>query len=120
MQANVFILDHHPSGLQAIGDQQILGGVIRRGLQPAAQILFVAFGATVPQGFGYAQNAMMVQSALGDLDAAFALARARQQPLFLYWGAVWCPPCNQLKAGLFKDPAFIALTSKFVPVYLDG
>ena len=40
--------------------------------------------------------------------------------MILYWGAVWCPPCNQMKASLFKDPAFIAETEKFVPVYLDG
>lgn len=40
------------------------------------KIALDAFGATVPQGYGYAQNAMMVQSALGDLDAAFRTADA--------------------------------------------
>ncbi len=30
------------------------------------------------------------------------------------------PPCNQLKATLFKNPAFIQKTRLFVPVYLDG
>lgn len=40
--------------------------------------------------------------------------------MLLYWGAVWCPPCNKLKATLFQDPDFIALTGNFIPVYLDG
>src|SRR2546426_11654475 len=30
-----------------------------------------------------------------DVDAAFVAAKTDHKPLFLYWGAVWCPPCNQ-------------------------
>lgn len=40
--------------------------------------------------------------------------------MFLYWGAVWCPPCNQVKSTIFNRPDFIAATRQFVPVYLDG
>lgn len=56
----------------------------------------------------------------GDVNEAFAQAKAEQMPLFLYWGAVWCPPCNQLRSTVFKDPAFIAMSTSFIAVYLDG
>lgn len=56
----------------------------------------------------------------GDVDAAFATAALEHKLILLYWGAVWCPPCNQLKATLFKDRDFIAKTRLLVPVYLDG
>src|SRR6478609_2228031 len=56
----------------------------------------------------------------GDVDDALAEAKELGKPVILYWGAVWCPPCNQMKATLFKDASFIAETENFVPVYLDG
>ena len=56
----------------------------------------------------------------GDVDAAFAEAKAASKPVFLYWGAAWCPPCNQMKATLFKRRDFIERTQSFVPVYVDG
>lgn len=56
----------------------------------------------------------------GDVDSAFAWARRENKPLFLYWGAVWCPPCNQVKATIFSRQDFIARARLFVPVYIDG
>ncbi|HWH83587.1 MAG TPA: thioredoxin fold domain-containing protein, partial [Burkholderiaceae bacterium] len=55
-----------------------------------------------------------------DVDAAFALAKAQTKPVFVYWGAKWCPPCNQVKATLFNRQDFIERSRAFVPVYVDG
>ena len=56
----------------------------------------------------------------GSIDQAFALAQAQNKPLFLYWGAVWCPPCVEIKQTAFKSQQFIAQSRLFIPVYLDG
>ena len=55
-----------------------------------------------------------------DVDRALALAKAERKPLLLYWGASWCPPCNQLKATLFNRHDFAALSRSFVAVHVDG
>ncbi|MDB5860340.1 MAG: putative disulfide-isomerase [Ramlibacter sp.] len=55
-----------------------------------------------------------------EVDRAFALARQSGRPVYLYWGAVWCPPCNQVKATLFNRPDFIERSRAFIPVYVDG
>ena len=55
-----------------------------------------------------------------EVDAAFAAARAENKPVFVYWGAKWCPPCNQVQATLFNRQDFIERSRAFVPVYVDG
>ncbi len=55
-----------------------------------------------------------------EVDAAFAQAKAEGKPVFVYWGAKWCPPCNQVKATLFNRQDFIERSRAFVPVYVDG
>ena len=40
----------------------------------------------------------------GSVESAFAAARAQNKPVFLYWGAKWCPPCHELQATVFSRP----------------
>ena len=55
-----------------------------------------------------------------DVDAAFERARTDGKPVFVYWGAKWCPPCNQVMATVFNRQDFIERSRSFVPVYVDG
>jgi len=56
----------------------------------------------------------------GSVQSAFKLAKERSRPLFLYWGALWCPPCNQMKKNVFSKKEFKKVSQKFINVYLDG
>ncbi len=56
----------------------------------------------------------------GSVEDAFAQARETGQPLFVYWGASWCPPCNQLSSTVFSRPDFIAQTRQYIAVHVDG
>lgn len=56
----------------------------------------------------------------GTPDEAFAYAKAEGKPMFLYWGAEWCPPCHYLKDKIFHQPDFVTRSRDFVAVYLDG
>ncbi|NRA45174.1 MAG: thioredoxin family protein [Oligoflexales bacterium] len=55
----------------------------------------------------------------GSIEDAFAQSQKSKKPVFLYWGAVWCPPCNELKSQVFMKPKFRNLISSVIPVYLD-
>ncbi len=56
----------------------------------------------------------------GTVDEAFAEAKAENKPVYLYWGAEWCPPCHAISATVFKSKSFIDRSRSFVAVYLDG
>ena len=67
--------------------------------------------ASAPSGVGWFQ---------GDVAHAFQAARAQRKPVFVYFGAVWCPPCQELKATIFRRKDFLDRLTLFVAVYLDG
>lgn len=58
--------------------------------------------------------------AMADADRAFETARQGNRPVFLFWTATWCPPCNHVKSTIFTRPEFIEKSRSFVAVYVDG
>src|SRR5256885_835999 len=76
--------------------------------------------ASAPSAASAAAHGDAIAWRKDDVDGAFVQAKADHKPLFLYWGAVWCPPCNQVKATLFNRQDFIDRSSHFIPVYIDG
>lgn len=80
---------------------------------------FCASAADRPQGTRHA-DAPGIDWFAGDVGSAFDAAARAGKPVLLYWGAKWCPPCQQLKSSVFSRSDFIAKTRQFVAVYLDG
>lgn len=56
----------------------------------------------------------------GGIDAAFERAGETGKPLFLYWGAEWCPYCKELEATIFVRDEFVRLSQQFVPIDMSN
>jgi len=54
-----------------------------------------------------------------DFAAARQEARQANKPVFAYFTASWCGPCQHLKRTLWADPAAEAALRAYVPVKID-
>jgi len=86
----------------------------------AAFLHSAALSAHAAPGLPSTNVAWLPAAADADVDRAFAQARSQNKPVLLYWGASWCPPCNQLKATFFNRQDFAAQSRNFVAVHVDG
>jgi thiol-disulfide isomerase/thioredoxin len=86
----------------------------------AALIALAAPSFAAPGELPSNNVAWLTAAADADIERAFGQARAQKKPVLLYWGATWCPPCNQLKATLFNRQDFAAKSKHFVAVFVDG
>lgn len=56
----------------------------------------------------------------GSVEQALAEAKTEKKSVLLYWGAVWCPPCAEIKSQVFSHPEFPNLVQDIIAVYIDG
>jgi hypothetical protein len=88
----------------------------------------VSFADQPPAGAGAAPQAQSETPAkasadlwfTGTVDKAFEAAKGRKFPLLLFYTAVWCPYCNEIKHSVFSRPEFQQLMQQVIPVMVDG
>jgi thioredoxin-like negative regulator of GroEL len=89
-------------------------------LAPGPALAATAANTAGSKGLPYTNLPWISAASDAEIDAAFAQAARLKRPVLMYWGASWCPPCNQLKATLFNRQEFANLARQFVAVHVDG
>jgi hypothetical protein len=51
---------------------------------------------------------------------ALKISRQTGNPIFLYWGTKWCPPCAEMQVMVLQRSQFRARCGHMVPLAIDG
>jgi protein disulfide-isomerase len=94
--------------------------------KPIWFILFVVAGLVAVVGIAKLRGGSIDGDGKGQIDWQSDLSAARDQAgqekkrVLLYFTAGWCPPCQKMKAGTWKDSAVAdVVKQKYVPVMID-
>jgi len=84
----------------------------------AVLLVGVSLGAHVDASDRSAEETQ-ISWADGGLERGLTQAEKLDKRIFVYFGAVWCPPCQHVKGTVFHRPDFVALTKTVIPVEVD-
>lgn len=90
--------------------------------KPVWAILIIAAGVLAVAGFSTWNRAKAANERIPwrtDFAAARAEAAQTGKPVFAYFTAEWCGPCQSLKSTTWADPKVEEALRKYVPVKID-
>ena len=92
---------------------------MKSAFKPVWGILVILLGMIAVVGVSKWMQPRQVIPWRGDWDAARAEAERTGRPLFAYFTADWCGPCQGLKKTLWADADVEAALRDYVPVMVD-
>ena len=80
----------------------------------AAVSVMLALSLPAAAGSGKVKKRDSAIDFTADLDKALAQAQADDKPVYLAFGAVWCPVCRHIEEVPLREPPMQALADEFI------